>query len=53
MIIGFLHFATYMSPCHAAVLSKQQLADTPKYDSYDHSNVLIRNDELASSLNTL
>ena len=40
MITGFLYSVTYGGPlymtlCHSSVPSKQQITDTPKYDSYD------------------
>ena len=38
----------YMALCRSAVPSKQPMADTRKYDSFDDLSVLIRNDELTS-----
>ena len=53
VITGFLHSVTYRTSCFSAVLSKQQITDTPKYDRYYDLSILIRIDELDSSLNTL
>ena len=36
--------------CHSAIPSKQPITDTRKYDRYDDLSVLMRNDEVASSL---
>ena len=40
-----------MTLSYLIVLLKQQLTNTPKYDSYDDLSVLMRNDELAWSVN--
>ena len=53
VIAGLLLGDTSITSCHSAVLSKQQLTETPKYDGYDDFSIRTCNDELASSLNTL
>ena len=38
--MGFTQFYLYMTPCHSAVQSKQEITDTRKYDSCDELSVL-------------
>ena len=49
----FTQFHFYKTPCHKAVPSKQSMTVMPQYHSYDDVSILIHNDELAWSVNTL